>query len=78
MHTLELKKQLIDKIESTNDDILLEEIYRILDMGEDNLELYKLSSHQKAAIDEGLEDVKQGNVISHEDAKKEIDEWLSK
>ena len=78
MHTLELKKQLIDKIESTNNDILLEEIYRILDMGEDNLELYKLSSHQKAAIDEGLEDVKQGNVISHEDAKKEIDEWLSK
>jgi len=67
MGTPELKKQWIEKIESTNDDMLLEEIYRILDIGED-LELYTLSPQQKSALDEGLLDIKNDKVICHEEA----------
>ena len=78
MLTLELKKQLIEKIESTDDNAILEEVYRILDIGEDNFDIYHLSSEQRLAIDAGLEDIKNGRVISHDEAKKEIEEWLSK
>ena len=78
MSTLALKKQLIDKIESTDDHTILEEVYRILDIGEDNFDIYQLSDEQRLAIDKGLDDIKHGRVISHEEAKKEIEEWLSK
>jgi hypothetical protein len=78
MLTLELKKQLIEKIESTDDNAILEEVYRILDIGEDNFGIYQLSSEQRLAVDAGLEDIKNGRVISHDEAKKEIEEWFSK
>ncbi len=78
MLTVELKKQLIEKIESTNDDSILEEVYRILDIGEDNFEVYCLSNEQKIAINQGLDDLKNGRVISHDDSKIEIEEWFSK
>ena len=76
MLAFEMKKQLIEKIESTDNVTLLEEVYRLLDMDEDNFEIYQLSDEQKIAIDQGLEDVKNERVISHEEAKKEVEEWL--
>lgn len=76
MLAFEMKKQLIEKIESTENMTLLEEVYRLLDMDEDNFEIYQLSDEQKIAIDQGLEDVKNERVISHEDAKKEVEEWF--
>ena len=36
----------------------------------------ELSSTQKARLETALHQVKTGDVISHEDVKKEISEWL--
>jgi hypothetical protein len=78
MSTLELKQKVINKIESLENNDLLEEVYRILEMGDGDFEVYELSSQQKSAINAGLEDVKNGRVTSHEMAKMEIEKWLSK
>jgi len=32
--------------------------------------------HFIAAIDRGLEDIKAGRLVAHEDVKKSLDEWL--
>ena len=32
----------------------------------------------KNSIERGLDDIRQGNVISNEEANREIDEWLNK
>lgn len=78
METLELKRQLISKIEIIENDKILEEVYRILDIGEEAFEVYKVSEHQRKLLDEANEDIKNGKVTSNEIANKEIEEWLSK
>ena len=37
---------------------------------------YKLSDYQKKRIDEGREQLENGQVIAHESLKSEIDQWL--
>ena len=78
MSTKELRKQIIDKIESINDDNVLAEFYRVLEMSESDEEVFQLTPAMIASINEGLEDIKHGRVISNEEANKEIEEWLSK
>jgi len=78
MSTLELKEMLIEKINGTDDEELLEEIAHLLDVElETTNGVYKMSAEQLAAVNEGLEQLKNGEWLSHEDAEREIDEWLN-
>lgn len=67
------KEQLHHKIDAINDERLLQ---KIIDMVNEETPVYKVSDAQRAAIQRGLDDVKAGRVTSHEDAEKELDEWL--
>lgn len=78
MLTKEMKQDLIDKIKSTKDENILEEVYRILEVGSQEVEMIVLSSKQKDAIDEGIKDIEAGNYITNEEANREIQEWLKK
>ena len=78
MSSLELKQKIIEKIESIEDDNLLAEIYRTLEISQADNDVFVLTPPMRIALDEGLEDVKHGRVISNDEANKEIDEWLSK
>jgi len=40
-------------------------------------DFYELNIEQIKAIEKGLEDIKNGNVLSNEEANKEIEKWLS-
>ncbi|MBL0145486.1 MAG: hypothetical protein IPP48_06725 [Chitinophagaceae bacterium] len=78
MSTIEMKKELIEKIQSTNDEGLLEEVYRLLEINNEEIDTIILSDYQKAKIDAGINDMQAGNFLSNEDANKEIEEWLKK
>jgi predicted transcriptional regulator len=78
MSTIEMKKELIEKIQSTNDEGLLEEVYRLLEINTEEIDVIILSDYQKAKIDAGINDMQVGNFLSNEDANKEIEEWLKK
>jgi hypothetical protein len=78
MLTQELKKQLIDKIQSTDDNSILEDVYRILEVGTLDIEMVVLSNNQKKNIDQGLEDIEKGRYLTDDEADKEIKEWLKK
>jgi predicted transcriptional regulator len=78
MLSKEMKKELIDKINSTKDENILEEVYRILEIGTTEVEMIVLSDEQKNSIDEGLKDFEKGNYLSNEDANRQIEEWLKK
>jgi len=80
---LESKKVLIAKIEPTNDDNILSEICKILEScpevdNRDNSEIFLLSDKSTSAIDQRMYDFENGRIMSNEDAKKEIQEWLQK
>ena len=44
---------------------------------QENEEVIQLTPEMIKSIEEGLEDVKAGRVIPHEDVMKEIDNWLN-
>jgi hypothetical protein len=78
MSTVELRKRLIDKIQKTQDDRILEEAYRLLELETEDTEIYKLNDDQKKAINEARQQIKNGQFLTEEQANQEIDEWLNK
>ena len=78
MSTIEIQKELIEKIRSTYDESVLEEVYKILELNTENFDKIVLTDFQKSKIDAGLKDMEDGNFISHEEANKQIEEWLKK
>jgi predicted transcriptional regulator len=78
MSTIELRKLLIEKIQLTDDDKLLEEASRLLEVDIEESDVYILNDKQKEAIEEGRKQIINGEYLTDEESNKEIDEWLSK
>lgn len=78
MSTIELRKRLIDKIQKTDNEDLLAEAYRLLELETEDIEVYKLNNDQRKAIAEARQQIKSGQFLTDEQSNKEIDEWLSK
>lgn len=78
MSTKELRKRLIKEIEKTQNEDLLEEVYRLLHIETSDIEIYKLSEDQKKSITEAKNQIKKGQFLTDEEANKEINEWLKK
>jgi len=73
------KEKLINKISHIDDETILEEIMEIVELelemtGDKN----HLTNEQKSFIDQGLNDLENGNVLTDEQAKKMTSEWLKK
>lgn len=73
-----MKQELIEKINSTKDKGILEEIYRILEIGYQEVDVVSLTDDQKESIDHGIKDMEAGKYISNEEANNEIEKWLKK
>ena len=79
MSTIELRKLLIEKIQVTEDDKLLEEAYRLLEVDiEESADVYVLNNQQKEAIDQAREQIKERQFLTDEESNRQIDEWLNK
>ena len=78
MSTTELRKRLIDKIEKTENENLLQEAYRLLELETEDIEMYKLNDDQRKAINEARQQINSGQFLTDDQSNKEIDEWLSK
>lgn len=76
MSTLELREQLISKIQVTNDEDVLEGMLRLLEF-ESKDEVYKLNNEQKDAINLAREQVQRGEFYTEEEADKLTDKWLN-
>lgn len=69
-----LKKNLISRIKSSNNETFLKALQTIFDSAEQ--ELYELSHAQKKAIQAGRMDIKNGNYKYHEQVMEEMETWL--
>ncbi len=78
MSTIELRKRLIEKIQLTDDDKLLEEASRLLEVEIEFPDFYIINDKQREAIEEGKKQIINGAYLSDEESNKAIDEWLSK
>lgn len=78
MSAIELRKRIIEKLSSIEDEIILKEIYDIIKIESEIDTVYKLSPDEKIAIDAGLKDIRDGKIVSSERANALIKEWLKK
>lgn len=78
MSTAELRKRLIDKIKKTENQPLLEEAYRLLQLETNDLEVYHLNDEEKSIVKESREQIKSGKFLTNDQANNEADEWLKK
>ncbi|MBI3235848.1 MAG: hypothetical protein HYZ42_17735 [Bacteroidetes bacterium] len=78
MSATELKLQIINKITTIEDELILEEIYKLVDLESGMDSVYRLTADERKAIDIGLKDIKENRVYSSEVADNMIKEWLKK
>lgn len=76
MSTTELRNKIIDKLESV-DDQLLKEILSIIEF-ESETGIYKVNQAEREAIEQGLSQIENGDVITNEEVEKETNSWLNK
>lgn len=74
MATLELKDKAIDHLRAVEDDSLLKELIWLMDSRND-LNVVEIPENHLEGINEGLEDIKAGRVISNNDLKKQFEKW---
>lgn len=75
MSSLELKEKIQKRLDEIDDESLLEEIYFMV--CEDDMP-YNLSDEQKLRIEHARKEIKEGKVISNEEANRQAKEWLKK
>ena len=78
MTKVDLKKKLKRRIDSIEDELLLEEMLRLAGKEDEVDEVYHLSDEQIKAVEEAELDYRGGEFISGEEADKMIREWLEK
>ena len=76
MSGIELKEKLINSINKTDNEELLHEMYRLLEIENEDIEVYKLSDEQRKAISISQQQIKNGEFITNQEADNEIEEWL--
>jgi predicted transcriptional regulator len=78
MSAIALKEKLINKIQSTKDEAILKEVYRVLELELELTEKYMLSAREKKEIELGQKDILAGRYLTNDEVNNEIDEWLNK
>ena len=78
MSTVELKEQLISKIQITDDIEILEGLLRLLEFESKDTNVYELNDAQNSAIDIAREQIIKGEYYTEEEANKLTEEWLKK
>jgi predicted transcriptional regulator len=78
MSATELKLQIINKVSAITDELILEEIYRLVNIESEMDSIYRLTDEEKKAVEIGLNDINEGRVYTSEQANNMIKEWLKK
>jgi hypothetical protein len=77
MLTAELKKRVVEKLLATENNYLLEEINRLLELEHYDETVCILSDSEKAKVNKSLQQIENGEYITDEDLNKETDKWLN-
>lgn len=76
MFGIELKEKLINSINKTDNEELLHEVYRLLEIENEDIAMFKLSDEQRMAISISQQQIKIGEFVTNQEADNEIEEWL--
>ncbi|GEO08945.1 hypothetical protein [Segetibacter aerophilus] len=74
------KKEIINALQSTSDELLIEEVYELVhpQAGVEDVTLGNLPLELQTKILRALNDYKDGRYITHEEMKSKMQQWLLK
>lgn len=75
MTTETLRKKIISKVQTLEDEDLLKTISRLIELDEDD-DVYVLSEEQLRKVENGRLQAKEGKVIYNKDVVKKTNKWL--
>lgn len=75
MSTERIKRNLIAAMDKIDDPNLLGDITKLINLGQDQ-DVVHLSKDHVAEIEEVIKEVEQGEFVSHEEHKNQVNEWL--
>ncbi|HUZ57585.1 MAG TPA: hypothetical protein VMU83_02275 [Hanamia sp.] len=80
MNINDKKESVLQKLQSTTDEQLIEEVYKVLYPDEDfkSISVDNLPEELQNKISRALEDYKSGRYITHEQMKQKVDQWLTR
>lgn len=78
MLTAELKEKLISGITAIKDEELLQDMYDLMVMENNDKKVYQLTDEQLSVVREAQADIEAGHFYTQEEMDKEFDEWLEK
>ena len=78
MTIIDKKKEIIQMLQSSTDEQLIEELYELLHPGEaiETTFISHLPEDLQNKIDRALDDYKNGRYITHEQMKQKVQQWL--
>ena len=78
MSVSDLKSQIINRIAVIEDELILNQISKLISLENEIESVYQLTDEERVEIEIGLNDVREGRVYSSEDADRMINQWLKK
>lgn len=78
MSITEIKLRIINRITTIEDELVLKEIVRLLDLEVEMESIYQLTNKERKAIKTGLKHIKEGKIYSSKEANNIIKELLKK
>ena len=72
-----LKEHLIQKINDTNDEAILNGVNRLLELNVQYEKTVQLSESEKLRLSQSKQQIEQGEFIDHDSLQLKIDQWLN-
>ena len=73
------KEDILQKLQSTNDEQLIEEVYELLHPNEaiKSIPVSDLPEELQNKISRALDDYRNGRYITHEQMRQKVEQWLT-
>ena len=68
------KLELIQWLTTLENEDLLKQIIQLKES--DNQSVYHLTKEERISVEKGLEDLRNGDVVSHDEVRKGYEKWL--
>jgi len=78
MTSLQMKNKLIRSIQSVENPVILEDLYRLLHLEVEDMKKLEVPEHIKKSIRKGQKDIKEGRYFTNKQVNAEFDQWLKK
>jgi len=78
MNTINKKEEILQKLRSTTDEQLIEEVYELLNPNTviKDIQINKLPQELQNKINRALDDFKNGRYITHDQMIQKLEQWL--